>query len=280
MMIALTVDPSRQSGTSSSACRSKLRLTTESESTGLLGFIGSPCRKPTLESGPHASTSPRIQSVLRSWQPRRSTLSSEASAGGTPARRTSALVSLILLFGCSQSTLPRRSAGSARAAAASPSSVPTSTSLSSDSNTLGARRSFMSVSPSSGFVFTQHSRPVDDLRRSRSAGKASWLSTRTTSPSRTSAHVPSSHSAALTLPPSSVPALAPLPPPPPPPPVARRMVTSWPLTRRSALWRAMSSFAISTRSTSTMRASGPQRVGSPFVIEIAGTSCRKPMHRK
>mmetsp|Transcript_1646 Transcript_1646/g.3310 ORF Transcript_1646/g.3310 Transcript_1646/m.3310 type:complete len:216 (+) Transcript_1646:671-1318(+) len=118
--------------------------------------------------------------------------SSLTSTCSAPASRSCAVASFTLSLGSSHSTTPCSMLGSAAATASDVGSVK-SQRESSSLTTFGANRSFMSVSPSRGFVLTQHCAPDDEARRSRSAGKASSCSTSTTSPTRTSAQVPSIH---------------------------------------------------------------------------------------
>mmetsp|Transcript_3508 Transcript_3508/g.9076 ORF Transcript_3508/g.9076 Transcript_3508/m.9076 type:complete len:242 (-) Transcript_3508:397-1122(-) len=213
---------------------------------------GASLRNETLVSTPVASTRPSTQSVFRSWQPRSSTLSAVSAAGSFPSRCRLPLKSFTLSLGASALTCPpstpTSSAGSERP-------------CNSDPSALGAMRSLTSVSPSSGFVLTQHWPPAEPWSSNRSAGKGSRLKTRTTSPTATSDQVERYTSAGL-------------------PSVTRSTSTGWELATASALWRALSSNAMKTMSRATIRKRGPHWLGTPRVIEMICTICIAPMHAK
>eukprot|EP00965_Chrysotila_dentata_P200088 6179789-Pleurochrysis_carterae.AAC.5 len=145
------------------------------------------CRWPALPPkwillrSPVLITSATTHSVLRSMQPRSSMLLSLSMTRGLPSRHSWPVKSFTLSLGASHCTWPRRSRSVSHIVDSSDKSAQTER---------GARRNFVSDSPSSGFVLTQHWPGGSDPRRSsKSAGKASRARTRTTSPSRTSAHV-------------------------------------------------------------------------------------------
>ena len=113
-------------------------------------------------------------------------LSSLTRSRSLPSMHSWPVKSFTLSFGSSTRTLPRRRVRSAAGEQSSPRS---------DALSLGASRIFVSDSPSSGFVFTQHCPGGSEARSSsRSAGKYSRVITRTTSPTITSAHVSRTHS--------------------------------------------------------------------------------------
>mmetsp|Transcript_22979 Transcript_22979/g.54427 ORF Transcript_22979/g.54427 Transcript_22979/m.54427 type:complete len:273 (-) Transcript_22979:382-1200(-) len=143
-----------------------------------------------LVSTPVLTTSPKICSVLRSWQPRSSMLPSvtaDTSAGALLPRSLSGsrcsmpAKSLQLPLGASHRSAPRSRSSVAHA------SQPAA--LSRAKVAFAASRSFESVSPSSDLVLTQQCDALEPLpvpRKSMSAGKISRLRTHTTSPTRTS----------------------------------------------------------------------------------------------
>ncbi len=138
-----------------------------------------------LVSLPHETTRPRTHSVFMSMQPRSSMLTGVRITGlSAPSRWSSPVKSLTLSLGFSHlqppASAPQSSSFSSGAPGAHSRGV---------SPCCGASRNFMSDSPSSGFVFTQHWPGGSEPRSStKSAGKASFSRTRTTSPALTSPH--------------------------------------------------------------------------------------------
>ena len=170
-------------------------------------------------------------------------------------------MSFTLSFGSSQRTVPRSSwrsfAGSQLGS-----------SLRSVASSLGASRSFVSVSPSSGFVFTQHwpgALGSEPRSSSRSAGKLSRARTRTTSPTRTCFHALGSKASRA---PRSVDSS-----------IAASTSTTSLFDAASARWRARSSFALKYSSHKQMKVSVSHEEGWRLVSD-AGLICIRPTRKK
>ena len=148
-------------------------------------------------SRPVATTRAYTQLVERSCVPRSSMFCGVTSTGSCPSRNRRPVKSFTLSFGGSARNVAPRNAFRHVAGSASGMSA---------AACLTARRSFVSDSPSSGLVLTQHwpGSGSHARKKTQSAGNASRSLTRTMSPTLTSAHVALRNAAADPVPPLPV----------------------------------------------------------------------------